>query len=134
LNLLFQLLSATPTPDETPAPAGPSFVDLITNPITQLGLAGSVILALAWFGLRAYNREADRADKATEALAELNKEVRDSPDVSSEDYRAAVARADKANAELAELNREVRDKIVPAVVDFARTASALLDRIDRDRR
>lgn len=75
--------------------------DSVTGVLLQYGVLGVFALLALWFFLTVYKREVARADRAEEALSELNLQVRDK-------VIPALTDTVRVNAELQELLRERR--------------------------
>lgn len=73
----------------------------VTGVFLQFGILGAFALLALWFFLSVYKREVERADRAEEALAELNSDVRDK-------VIPALTDTIRVNAELQELLRRER--------------------------
>lgn len=73
----------------------------VTGVFIQFGVLGAFALLALWFFMTVYKREVDRADRAEEALAQLNAQVRDK-------VIPALTDTVRVNAELQELLRDLR--------------------------
>ena len=73
----------------------------VTGTFIQFGVLGAFALVALWFFYRVYTREVDRADKAEQALAELNHDVRAM-------VIPALTDTIRVNEEMKDILREIR--------------------------